>query len=200
MSWTRQGTVHVEVATVHREDPLHFVSPESLTGSADPDFTVGPSVPFPSWLAVISDVSGRWRTVPFHEGPRVSVVAVEASRVSGRVVESYASPSRKIRYRFRRGTFEPLRRREPAAPCNPHLFGLLARPPIRVARAACAYGWALAAGKRKGRSVVAGFEELGTSWSWLETVRARQIDSFEYIDGMPEWLLKRLARRVGASG
>jgi hypothetical protein len=193
-AWKREETVHVDVATVHPERPLQFVESASLTGVSTPDITVGPSVPFPSWLSVISAAGGRWHTIPFRtrHGDRV---AIDAVRVGGKVVESYENETTKIVYRFRHRSFE-IYRRVPAPGCDPQLLARLAEPPLHVTGAACAYGWALAAGTRNGQRVVAIYEELRSKWTWLETTAPSRIASFESADGIPMWVSKQLAGRI----
>jgi hypothetical protein len=96
----------------------------SLTGSQDPDFALaGGGAADTNWLAIVSDVGGRWHLVPFDYG--YSGTTVVNGEPAGRGVytevdasSSAGGPTTELFESYQDGAFRPASPPGASAPCN----------------------------------------------------------------------------------
>jgi hypothetical protein len=183
--WARRATLSLHPVTAHREAKLSNFGAASLTGAVAPDFELGSSDE-PGWLAVISKAGRTWHAVAFKSARGPLRRVVDAGGFDRDVIPSWAGPHVKLRYWYYRGRFITTDAGEAAPDCV-----------LGFRRAACAYGWGLAAGRLHGDTMVRVYEDYGDGvWSWQGTVRPAQLRGSEATTLMPRWLLDALERRV----
>ncbi len=173
------------------------ISAVSLTGSQYPDFAVTAGFAADTtWLSVLSHDGGHWHLVPFEYGytettvvngyPAGHGVATEVDATS-----SAAGPTTALFETYQQGVFRPADPPGRQAPCSLAAFDRAAA--AEFTRAACADGWAIAAGARVGL-----FDESGTKWRVVELDNGAWLGSYPGIYDIPLSLLRRLAARFGA--
>jgi hypothetical protein len=185
-----------------------------LTGVATPDFVItgyGADVQF---LSDVSDTGGKWHAVPFDYGPGPTV-AIDAQGVQGGLVEAEADSCgcaagaetvQWFKFQPAADMFEPTNPPSATPTCTVAVLtfsGYL--PGLKLAKAACLDGWALALGTRHGLAEAELFQQEGTSWQF---VTAQEVPTSSasalvkhLLDGasfaLPNSLLAQLAAQVG---
>jgi hypothetical protein len=204
--WTEQGVVRASFGPI---GGCCGISAVSLTGSHDPDFALaGGGAADTNWLAVVSDVGGRWHAVPFDYGYSNTTVvngvplrhdvetAIDASSSAG-------GPTTFDFESYKDGDFRPARPPGRSAPCSLPALDLAADPGevavLTFAKFACADGWALATGTGAGFStqVVGLFEQVGTRWSPIEIDNGDSLGSDPGLYDIPLSLLRQLTAGFG---
>ncbi|HEX2703889.1 MAG TPA: hypothetical protein VHM72_10725 [Solirubrobacteraceae bacterium] len=185
------------------------ISAVSLTGSADPDFALtGGGAADTNWLAVLSDVGGRWHAVPFQYGYSYSSVvngeplhhAVETAIDAS---SSATGPTTFLLETYQHGRFRPSAPSGRSAPCSLSALQLAADPGeeavLVFSKFACADGWAMAIGTGAGYSdqVVGLFEQAGTRWSTIALDNGDSLGSDPGLYDLPLSLLRELTAGFG---
>ncbi|MGD0439200.1 MAG: hypothetical protein ABSB52_01110 [Acidimicrobiales bacterium] len=174
-SWSRTGTVNIGYFGQLEDAPEGGgLVPEALTGLSAPDFALNGIGADTHWFAVISDIGGRWRGVPF-DWVGKPTVAVSGGNVQGSLVEGEldacgcaSGPESSIWYRYSQARREFVPTDPPGlpAPCS----AAAAHQTVTVAditfdRVACVDGWAIGAGTETSHlKVVVLMEQQGTTW------------------------------------
>lgn len=198
--WNRQGEVTLRFHGGRWQRPAPWwenFTPVSVPGTRPPLFLYWPGDIFgtPSWLLALGHVHAEWRDIPFDTpfGARRLVQAVSANP---RTIQAYAGPSLKVWYRYSNGRYRVARRRMDPA-CQVRELGSLAKHPFSPSSAACAYGWALASGRIRRKTVVAEFEAGRQKWLWQMTTGAKGVlPNMTGFFNMPRWLATQLLEEV----
>lgn len=158
--WAEQGTVQGWMGPVM--GGCCAVAAAALTGSGDPDFSIGSGgAADTNWLAVASNVGGRWHLVPFEYGYSSTTVVNGLPRGRGvatmvDATSSAAGPTTWLYERYQGGAFRPAPPLGGAPPCTASALEAAADPegmylPIMAfSKFACADGWAVALGTGAG--------------------------------------------------
>jgi hypothetical protein len=186
-SWTEQGVVGVRgfYGDLDSSPGGPAVLPEALTGGLAPDFTISASGADTHWFAVVSDIGGKWRGVPFDYGTKPTT-AIDEAAVSGDLVEAELDfcgcaigPESELWYQYApaRGEFLPTTPPGPPASCTGAVMHqAVVVDDVTVDRVACADGWAVAAGTRGTSGVLVLLEQQGSGWQAVNLVAAPVID------------------------
>jgi hypothetical protein len=181
-SWKRQGTAGIRnyYGQLDSSPGASAILPEALTGGPTPDFTISASGADTHWFAVVSDIGGKWQGVPF-DYAREPAPAIDEAAISGSLVEAELDfcgcaigPESELWYQYSPAhrEFLPTVPPGPAAPCTGaavHQSVVVAD--VRVARVACADGWAAAAGTEGTVGVLVLLEQQGTGWQPVNLLR-----------------------------
>jgi hypothetical protein len=204
--WSKQGVVRAYLGPI---GGCCGISAVSLTGSHDPDFAItGGGAADTNWLAVVSDLGGRWQADSFDYGYSATTVvngeplrrgvetAIDASSSAG-------GPTTFEFETYRDGAFRPAPPPGRSAPCSLQALQLAADPGevavLTFSKFACADGWALAIGTGAGYStqVVGLFEQVGAKWSTIEIDNGDSLGSDPGLYDVPLSLLQELASGFG---
>jgi hypothetical protein len=205
--WTEQGTVRGWLGPI---GGCCGIGASSFTGSHDPDFFLaGGGAADTNWLAVVSDVGGRWHAVPFDYG--YSDTTVVNGEPSGRGVftavdasSSADGPTTTLFETYQDGAFQPHLPPGRIPPCSLSALQVAADPGqlavLEFSEFACADGWAMAIGTGAGYSdqVVGLFEAQGSTWRTVEVDNGDSLGSDPGIYDIPLSLLRRLTASFGA--
>jgi hypothetical protein len=192
--------------------PSAWIYPESLTGSADPDFAIeGCGAGDTNCLSVVSDIGGRWHAVPFEYGYGTSleVNGVPAGSVVDTEVDACscaAGPTTTTTEAYRDGLFQPVFAPGQHPDCTAAKLTTVADPffvqVLAFERTSCAGGWALAVGTGAGFSgpVVGLFARApgGHGWQLVTLDEGTALPAVPAIYDVPLALLERLASPLGA--
>jgi hypothetical protein len=186
------------------------ISAASLTGSRDPDFALmGGGAADTNWLAIVSDVGGRWHAVPFDYGYSdttvVNAYAMAHQRIETAVDASSSAtgPTTLLWESYQDGAFRPSAPPGRSAPCSLSALQLAADPGevavLVFSKFACADGWAMAIGTGAGYGgqVVALFEQAGTKWGPIEIDNGASLGSDPGLYDLPLSLLRTLTAGFG---
>jgi hypothetical protein len=190
------------------------VSSTSVTGGAAPDFTVHAYGADTLWFALAARHVGRWRFVPFDDQfGRRSAYTFAAGASHGLIEGMYdpcgcaGGPTTIQWYRFSGGRFEPTRPPRRGAVCSRRALAQARHwPPLdydplvrrvarglRIARFACADGWALASDGAE----VAVYEQAERGWLRIAVGSPHLVGQVAEF-ALSRSALDRLARKVGA--
>jgi hypothetical protein len=187
------------------------ISAVSVTGSADPDFALAAGgAADTNWLAVVSDVGGRWHAIPFDYGySNTTVVNGEVGHggVATEVDASSAAggPTTSLYETYQDGVFRPAAPPGRSAPCSRSALESAAGDGqlevFEFSKVACADGWAMALGTGAGYTtqVVGLFEAEGTRWGPVEVDNGDSLGSDPGIYDIPLLLLRQLTAGFGPS-
>jgi hypothetical protein len=204
--WTEQGVVRAYFGPI---GGCCGISAVSLTGSHDPDFDVtGGGAADTNWLAVVSDVGGRWHADSFDYGYSNTTVVNGAPLHRGveTAIDASSSAGGPTTFEFETyqdGDFRPAPPPGRSAQCSLRALQLAADPAevavLTFSKFACADGWALAIGTGAGYStqVVGLFEQVGTKWSTIEIDNGASLGSDPGLYDIPLSLLRQLATGFG---
>jgi hypothetical protein len=216
--WSLQGSARLPVMSDIRSGG--YMTAASATHSGAPDFAVNTFGADTHWFAIVARIHGRWQAARF-AGDYDSPTQIDASGVERGLVKAETNgcgcaggPETYSWYRFGGDGFVPaappgvgpqctasaLDEAEPlmtsAPSVEPELLGRL-RDPFRVGRAACADGWALAVGTRRGRPLLGVFEQQGMRWLRSAVGPASLMGRAAGPLAIPESVLRGLGRRLG---
>jgi hypothetical protein len=183
----------------------------AVTGSADPDFALAAGgAADTNWLAVVSDVGGRWHAVPFDYGYSDTTVVngeVEHGGVATEVDASSAAggPTTSLYETYRDGVFRPAAPPGRLLPCSRSALESAAGDAqlevFEFSKVACADGWAMALGTGAGYTtqLVGLFEADGRRWGSVEVDNGDSLGSDPGIYDIPLSLLRELTAGFGPS-
>jgi hypothetical protein len=206
--WSEQGSVRGWFGPI---GGCCGIAAVSLTGSADPDFALtGGGAADTNWLAVVSDVGGRWHAVPFDYGYSNTTVVngeVEHGGVATEVDASSSAggPTTSLYETYQGGVFRPATPPGRLAPCSRSALQSAAGDGqlevFEFSKVACADGWAMAIGTGAGYTtqVVGLFEAEGTRWAPVEVDNGDSLGSDPGVYDIPLSLMRQLAAGFGPS-
>jgi hypothetical protein len=199
-SWSLSGTVRIGYFGQLGNSPEGGgLVPEALTGSGAPDFALNGSGADTHWFAVISDIAGRWRGVPF-DWIRSPTVAVSGGNVEGSLVEGEldacgcaTGPESSIWYRYSLAKHEFMPTAPPGLPAScttAAVHQAVTATDVRFVRVSCADGWAIAVGtETRGSKVMVLLEQQGTSWQAVKWTAASKPDKHTFSTLTSEYLV-----------
>ncbi|HYA45475.1 MAG TPA: hypothetical protein VED59_07705, partial [Acidimicrobiales bacterium] len=212
-SWSASGSVRIGYFGYLGSSPQGGgLVPEALSGSNTPDFALNGGGADTHWFAVMSDIAGQWRGVPF-DWVGKPTVAVSGGNISGSLVEGQldacgcaSGPESSMWYRYSplRREFVPTNPPGLLASCTPAAaHRVVSATDIRFARLSCADGWAIGVGTERAEPRVAVLlEQQGSSWQAVNWTAVPMLDKHAFVTLTADYLVPPdvLAKLVAGLG